>query len=161
MKYRKLELAELELLRDEFVNFLAANTVTSQDWEKIKVESKDRAEKLIELFSDLVFEKVLVKVNLLEISTPHTWQFLQFSDNSVQMRGMFFENVSEFDITQIKSVEDIKTFFASNPNSAIKIINASKEFQHSREEEIFDWIKKGALISNNASIFESLGNFDN
>ena len=115
----------------------------------------------IELFSDLVFEKVLVKVNLLEISTPHTWQFLQFSDNSVQMRGMFFENVSEFDITQIKSVEDIKTFFASNPNSAIKIINASKEFQHSREEEIFDWIKKGALISNNASIFESLGNFDN
>ena len=42
MKYRKLELAELELLRDEFVNFLAANTVTSQDWEKIKVESKDR-----------------------------------------------------------------------------------------------------------------------
>lgn len=161
MKYRKLDKTELEPLRDEFVNFLASNTVTAQDWENIKSEEPDKAERLIEMFSDLVFEKVLAKVRLLEIRTPHTWQFLKIMEDSVEMRGMFFENVIGFDITQIESAEDIKAFFASNPDSSIKIVNAFKNFEHSREEEVFDWIKKGALISGNSAIFESLGNIDN
>ena len=36
MKYRILSNKELEPLKDDFIKFLSANTVTGEDWAKIK-----------------------------------------------------------------------------------------------------------------------------
>ncbi len=52
----------LEDLKDIFVNFLAANSITFEDWKKIKKNDKERVEELIENFSDVVFEKSLSNI---------------------------------------------------------------------------------------------------
>ena len=64
MKYRKLKPEELEPLKKEFIQFLAANTITGDDWAKTKAEKPE--EKIIALFSDIVWEKSLEKIHYLE-----------------------------------------------------------------------------------------------
>ena len=55
MKYRILSSKELEPLKDDFIRFLSANTVTGEDWAKIKSNKPNEALKLIEIFSVLEF----------------------------------------------------------------------------------------------------------
>ena len=66
MKYRVLSTKELEPLKDDFIKFLSANTITGEDWAKIKSNKPNQASKLIEIFSDIVWEKSLEKIKYLE-----------------------------------------------------------------------------------------------
>ena len=66
MKYRVLSTKELEPLKDDFIKFLSANTITGEDWTKIKSNKPNQASKLIEIFSDIVWEKSLEKIKYLE-----------------------------------------------------------------------------------------------
>ena len=62
MKYRRLTIDELKELEQEFVRFLASNTVTSEDWQAVKTTNPERADQLIDIFSDIVFDKVIDKI---------------------------------------------------------------------------------------------------
>jgi hypothetical protein len=70
VKYRRLRKDELEELEGEFIKFLASNTVTADDWVKTKAETPEKAEDLLDVFSDIVFEKILEKVEYLEHKRP-------------------------------------------------------------------------------------------
>ena len=70
MKYRRLTNDELTELEKEFVRFLASNHITALDWEKLKGHDPKRVESLIEVFSDIVFEKILQGIEYLEFKTP-------------------------------------------------------------------------------------------
>ena len=65
-KYRLLTLDELQELEHEFINYLILNGIEAKEWEKLKTEDKPAAEKIVELFSDVVFEKIFRKVEYLE-----------------------------------------------------------------------------------------------
>ena len=156
MKYRVLTIEELKNLEKEFIEFLASNTITASDWEKLKNSNKIKAEKLIELFSDIVFDKVLVNVQLLEIDSTYFRQYLKFNNDEVEMRGILIENAPDFNLAKIASKNDLDDLLRSHPNASIKILKGTKKYSKNREEEIFDWIKKGALISQSMEIFESL-----
>jgi hypothetical protein len=56
MKYKRLTTEELKHLEKEFVNFLASAQITGSDWEKMKANEIEKAEELLDVFSDLVFE---------------------------------------------------------------------------------------------------------
>jgi hypothetical protein len=63
MKYRRLHREELEAVREDFVKFLAANSITASDWEALKAAHPAvQAENLIDIFSDIFWEKVLDRV---------------------------------------------------------------------------------------------------
>lgn len=156
MKYRVLTQEELVSLEKEFIGFLASNTITAQDWEKLKENDSDKAEQLIALFSEIVFEKVLAKAKLLEIYAQNIWQFFEFKEEAVEMRGIIIENAPDFDIRGISSKEDFQRIFTAYPGVSVKIIKGSKKYTKTREEEVFEWIKKGALISKNTEVYESL-----
>lgn len=64
MKYRRLHREELEAVREDFVKFLAANSITASDWEALKAAHPAvQAEKIIELFSDIFWDKVLDRLS--------------------------------------------------------------------------------------------------
>ncbi len=58
-KYRSLSQEELKPLEEDFIKFLAANTVAAEDWDKIKKDDPKKAEGLVEIFSDIVWDKAL------------------------------------------------------------------------------------------------------
>ena len=80
MKYRSLSTKELEPLKDDFIKFLSANTITGEDWINIKSNKPNEASTLVEVFSDIVWEKSLEKIKSLE-------------KNSYQDSNNFFEDV--------------------------------------------------------------------
>ena len=56
MKYTRLTKQQLEELHQEFINFLATQSITATEWEMIKLNRPHVAEEELDVFSDLVWE---------------------------------------------------------------------------------------------------------
>lgn len=156
MKYRRLRPDELEGLEKEFVQFLAANTVTANDWEQLKAKKPGRAEELIGLFSDIVFDKVLSKATYLEYKTPNDIKTFCFEENRIVMNGLFVEGATGgLDFTQ--SQQPVEMLHELRQQGArLKLYTAEKAYRTSKELEAFQMMENGALISKDGALFKLL-----
>ena len=76
MKYTRLSKEQLEELHTEFINFLATQSITVEEWTTLKKTTPEVAEQELDVFSDLIWEGVLSKVKYLEnISERHMHLF--------------------------------------------------------------------------------------
>src|SRR6056297_3003609 len=98
MKYRKLNLSELEDLRGDFVRFLSANSIAADDWVKIKKVDSDAAEKIIEVFSDLVWEKILTKIKYVRLMSQTTLRVMRFGEERAELIQLQVEH-EDFNFT--------------------------------------------------------------
>ena len=154
MKYRRLTNQELAELEKEFVNFLVSNTVTGDDWEKIKQESPERAEGLIEIFSDIVFDKTIKKLEFLQLKTPTDLKIFHCKKEEIELVGLKVEGKSDLDFTQnISSEEMIKKL--SSSNAKLQMYSATKKYKNNREQEVFEMMQWGSLISD-GKLFRTL-----
>lgn len=147
MKYRRLTNEELAELETEFVRFLVSNTVTGDDWEKIKKENPERAEGLIEIFSDIVFEKTISKVEYLEMKTPKDLKIFKCNKENIELMGLKVEGESNLDFTQdIPPLEMMAKLQSSN--AKLQMYSANKKYKDDdRLQEIFQMMQWGSLIS--------------
>jgi len=141
MRFRKLSLQELEELKDEFIQFLASNTVTAQDWENLKETNNEKAEQLIEIFSDEVLDKALTNIKFLEKREPKNLLVFHCRKDEIDMIGLSIDNNSELDFTN----ENHFTEIASNVK--INIFKSSKDYNKNREDEIFEMLESGCLTT--------------
>lgn len=156
MKYRKLSLEELEELREDFVRFLAANHVTAPDWEKIKTREPEKAEGLIALFSDEVFEQVLTRLEYLEFKTPQDLKTFHCGPDKIVMLGLLADESSGIDFTQN---QPLSVFLDSG--ASLKLYTAEKGYGGSREQELFRMMENGCLISKDGEMFRLLDGLRN
>ena len=70
MKYARLTKEQFEELHQEFINFLATQSITAEEWGDIKTNKPEVAEQELDVFSDLIWEGVLSKVQYLEHISP-------------------------------------------------------------------------------------------
>lgn len=155
MKYRRLRQDELESLEKEFIRFLAANQVTADEWEKLKAEEPEKAEKLIGIFSDIVFEKVLSDVEYLEYKTPKDIKTFRFEEGRILMNGLLVEGQSSFDFTLEQSPQQMLQQIQLT-GARLKLYTAEKAYSRGRDMEIFEMMENGALISKDGSLFKTL-----
>lgn len=155
MKYRRLRNDELQELEKEFINFLAANQVTADDWEKIKAEGNDKTDRLIEIFSDTVFDRVLEDVEYLEHKTPHDLKAFHFGEEQVAMNGLKIEGESSVDLTQQQNPQQMQQQLQLT-GAKLKLYTAEKKYADSKKMEIFQLMENGALISRDGALFKSL-----
>jgi hypothetical protein len=87
MKYRILSPEELEPLKDDFIKFLSANTITGEDWAKTKTDKPEEAEKIVGIFSDLVWERSLEKIKYLEHRDETSLKVFHFGEEKMNMVG--------------------------------------------------------------------------
>jgi len=66
MKYRKLTKEQFESLHKEFAQFLATQKIDVDEWNKMKFQNSSLVEDELNIFSDMVWEDVLNKVEYLE-----------------------------------------------------------------------------------------------
>ena len=154
MKYRRLTKEELPKLEKEFINFLSVNGITGPDWEKIKKERPIEANQHIDVFSDMVFEKVLKDVNYLEFRTPNDLKIFHCQEDKIVMMGIFVEGKSSLDFTKQQTHEEMLTAL-KNSNAQVKLYQAEKTYQKERNTELFDMMENGCLIAKK-EIFEML-----
>ncbi len=124
VRYRKLDLEELNELEPKFVNFLAANGVEAQEWTALKDKGTKRVDELIGLFSDMVFDKIMTDT-----------QYLDFEEEDKRYYFRCLETRLELIV-----LEGLKQDESS-------IYSLEKEYSKERNLEIFDMLETGCVIS--------------
>ncbi|GAA5221110.1 DUF6495 family protein [Membranihabitans marinus] len=155
MKFRRLETDELTALEPEFIRFLAANQVTASDWEKLKAEDVEKAHGLIDLFSDIVFEKILSGVDYLEQRDPKTIRIFKFEEEKVVMNGLTVKGSDVIDLTKDQDAAVLKQLFEMSAGK-LNIFSGEKKYRKPKLEEIFDLMEKGCLILKDPTIFDTI-----
>ena len=71
MKYSRLTKEQFEALGEEFALFLSSNSIDIKQWDKIKTNSAESVEHILDMFSDLVWDDILDKVKFID------WEFFE------------------------------------------------------------------------------------
>ena len=155
MKFRRLSQEELAEMETEFVRFLAANTVTGEDWEKLKEQNPEKAEQLIALFSDIVFEKIINDIKYLEFKTPSDIKTFYCQEEKIHMIGLRIDGNSSIDFTQNQSPEQMLSLLQLS-EAKLQMYQGEKAYKKDRAQELFDMMQNGALISKDGQLYKTL-----
>ena len=143
MKYRRLSKEQFEELHKEFINFLATQSLTAEEWSKLKLEKPELASKEMDIFSDLVWESVLSKVKYLEnISRKHMYLF-QVSNSSISLIGVKI-NIDLIDLTTKEGFSWLRDNIMSEN---VEIFNSKKKFSKDMKLNVFKLIEQGSTIT--------------
>lgn len=155
MKYRRLRADELAELEKDFIHFLVANGVTGPDWEKLKQEKPAKADGLIDLFSDIVLEKTLQKIEFLEFKLPTDIKTFHCLPDRIILNGLKIEGAADIDFTASQDPQEMTRLLAGSP-AKLQLYTAQKAYHPSRNEELFRMLESGALISRDGAMFRTL-----
>lgn len=150
MKYRMLSKEQFEELHEEFALFLASQEIDSTEWTDIKKNRPKVAEQEMQIFSDVVWDRVLGSANYLDHLSPK-------SLNLFKVEGTNFHRILikiDRDIN-LNVEEDYKWLFDNLSHESVSIFKATKEFGEDYKQEIFDLIQKGAELSKGL-VFEAI-----
>jgi hypothetical protein len=160
MKYRRLNNEELENMKNEFIRFLVSNGIVADEWEQLKKENLTKAEGLIEIFSDIVFEKVLEKVAFAEFRTSHDFKTFKFLEDKILLIGVRVNPQIQIDFTQPQATENMLAAVRTMPQGSIQLYRAEKRYTDAPKKEIFKMLESGAFISD-GHLFETLSKLSN
>jgi hypothetical protein len=151
MKYKRLSTKELQALEKEFIHFLASAQITGADWEKMKKEELKKVNELIDVFSDVVYDKVLRKIKFLEYRDVKTLNIFKCEADKIMLVGLRVKENSSLDLT----ASDILNQWNENNAHSVNIIKTEKEYIKKRETELFEMLQSGCLITDD-SLFNLL-----
>ena len=142
MKYRKLTKEQFESLHQEFAQFLATQKIDVDEWNKMKSQNSVLVEDELSIFSDMVWEDVLNKVEYLE----------HFSQKSVNLFKCEKEAIYRIVITINKDIdlfsEQGYKWLLENPkDKVVDYLKRSKVYSKEKNIEIFNLIENGSQIS--------------
>ncbi|MDR5590093.1 DUF6495 family protein [Christiangramia sediminicola] len=143
MKYARLTKEQFEEMHQEFINFLATQSITADEWQQIKKDKPETAEAELDIFSDLVWEGVLNKVEFLEHFSPNQIFLFHITTATIELIAIKIENEA-IDITTREGYQWLQTNLM---NDAVNIYTSTKAISEDRNKDIFALIKQGANIT--------------
>jgi hypothetical protein len=150
-KYRPLTYEELQELQKEFIDFLVLNSITADEWVRMKKKTPVKAATFLELFSDVVFESITRKIQFLELRTPKDLISCQCLDNKLVIVGMRAPVKSDADFTDKFFIQ--QAFL--NPPAELKVYTTERPYEKSRESDLFVMTEAGYTITD-GKIFKTL-----
>ncbi|MDC8003744.1 DUF6495 family protein [Aureisphaera galaxeae] len=154
MKYTRLTKEQLEELHQEFINFLATQSITGEEWKKIKKEQPQVAEEEIDVFSDLIWEGVLNKAEYLQNASAK--QLFLFKLTTAQMHLIMVKvHVQDVDITTQEGMDWLQNNIQKD---GVELFTASKPYGEDRNKDVFGLIQQGASIVD-GTLYEAFSKF--
>ena len=142
MKYRRLTNEELQKLEKKFVQFLVANTITATDWELIKQKDANQALKLVDIFSEQMFEATMKKVEFLKFKEAKDIKVFRCAEQNMTLLGLTVSENTPVDFTQSIDLQEVMKH-----TEGISIYKQEKKYKLNREQEVFKLIENGCQIS--------------
>ncbi len=142
MKYTRLTKEQFEELHQEFITFLATQSITADEWQTIKENTPEVAEQELDVFSDMVWEGVLKKVVYLEHISPK--QIHLFSLNETNMKVISMKLKRDIDLT---TTEGFNWLRENLLNDDVEFLQANKEYTKDKNLDKFTLIQQGAVIT--------------
>ncbi|MEE9364314.1 MAG: DUF6495 family protein [Cellulophaga sp.] len=143
MKYTRLSKEQLEELQQEFINFLATQSITGEEWKKLKKEKPEVAEDEIDIFSDLVWEGLLTKVEFVENISAQQMHLFCLTEKEMKLISVKVMN-PEIDL---KTTEGFSWFKRNYQSDFVEYLTASKAYTEDKNLDKFNLIKQGAIIT--------------
>lgn len=156
MKYARLTKEQLEEMHEEFATFLATQGVDAKEWKQLKEEKPKVAEEELDLFSDLVWEKVLTKVRFLEHFSKQQIFLFKIEDFDISLIGIKVDHPT-LDLTTKEGYRWLQKHLM---DEQVSIYTSTKPISEERNSDIFALIKQGANITQGElySYFEKIVN---
>ncbi|MFK8274308.1 DUF6495 family protein [Capnocytophaga cynodegmi] len=151
MKYTRLTKEQLEELHYDFARFLASQQITFDEWETIKREKPHIAEEEIDIFSDLVWEKSLEKVEFLERIDSDSINCFSFQENDAQMISVLVSDK----IVDLTTPNGFQWLEKNIHSDKVQFYTGKKKLVEDRKLEIFNLICQGLQVSE-GKLFKSL-----
>lgn len=143
-KYRLLTIDELNEFDKEFVDFLVVNGIEPDKWLELKENDQESVDKIIELFSDVILESVLRRVNYIQFKSKKYVHAIHCLED--KMVSIALEDIA---------ADSEKSGDEDKRENSLSIYKSEKEYVENREKEIFDLIQKGYQISD-GDLFKKL-----
>jgi cag pathogenicity island protein 24 len=143
MKYRRLTKEQLEEMHQEFINFLATQSITAKEWNEIKTNQPEIAEQEIDVFSDLVWEGVLTKAKFLEHISPRTMNLFSLGKNEMELISIMVGD----ELIDITTKEGYQWLQKNLLDDEVKIFTAKKAYSEDPNADKFKLIETGAIIT--------------
>jgi hypothetical protein len=140
MRFRRLSSDELFALEIEFKQFLVVHEQYDEEWRSLAENNPSKAEQFIELFSDLVLEKVYNQVSFL----------VHFSKGLVSFFDMTNDPLKAYHIKypahlSSQNEKQLETLVSSHFNE-LQFYFGEKKLMKDKADEVFDLIRKGSEV---------------
>ncbi|OBX25990.1 hypothetical protein LX77_00325 [Gelidibacter algens] len=143
MKYTRLTKEQFEELHQEFINFLATQSITAEEWTDIKTNKPEVAEEELDVFSDLVWEGVLSKVIYLEHISPQQMHLFHLKEKDMQLIAVKL-NRDTADLTTSEGFEWLRDNLLSDD---VEFLTANKVYSEDKALDKFKLIQQGGVIT--------------
>ncbi|MGY5849679.1 DUF6495 family protein [Salegentibacter sp. F14] len=156
MKYARLTKEQFEEMHQEFINFLASQSITAEEWQELKTNKPDVAEQELDVFSDLVWEGVLNKVEYLEHFSPNQLFLFHITAATINLVAIKIEN----EAIDLRTREGYRWLQGNLLDDSVNIYTSTKAISDDRNKDIFALIQQGANITKGElySYFEKVVN---
>lgn len=142
-KYHRLSEEQLHSLHFEFSQFLATQGIDKKTWDVFKSENTPQVDQFLDAFSDIVWEKLFNQAEYLEFICPDK-AFLFHTQKEVATVLVINNKLTEIDLTQTEAWLWLEDHWK---HSNISFFKSAKKYQGERNLFIYDYFKKGALIT--------------
>ena len=143
MKYHKLSKFQFHEMHQEFSVFLAAQGITKQDWDYIKLEKPEAIDHYLNNFSDMIWEKILSNCRYLDFITSDQVYLFETKENLAKVIVLKID-YNFADLTSKIGFKKVLKFLHSDQ---VNLFTSSKSYFPSRNKFIYNYLKKGATIS--------------
>lgn len=143
MKYTRLTQQQLEELHQEFINFLATQSITAKEWEELKKTKPEVAEGELDIFSDLIWEGVLNNIAYLENISKNHMHLFYLTEKEMKLISVKVHN-PEIDL---QTQQGFSWFKKNWQSDFVEYLTAVKAYSEDKNQDKFDLIKQGAVIT--------------
>ncbi len=143
MKYKRLTKEQLEELHQEFINFLATQSINAEEWTALKRDTPQVAEEELDVFSDLIWEGVLSKVNYLENISANNMHLFELTEKEMKLISVKVANPN----VDLRTPEGFGWFKKNWQSGFVEYLTASKAYSEDKNSDKFKLIEQGAVIT--------------
>jgi hypothetical protein len=148
MKYRLLNTEELKPLQEEFLKYLLVANVTPQKWEVIKQHEPQLQQDHLEVFSDLVLDKILSDVVYVDVVLENRVQAFHFMETQVLMFSLENKILNTFDF--------IKDNWSGLNILKTNLVQGKKEYIRTRNEEVFSVLQLQNAFMSKGELYKKI-----
>jgi len=154
MKYTRLSKEQFEELQQEFINFLASQSITPDEWSNLKANKPELAEQELDVFSDLIWEGVLNQAKYLENISPQHLYLFHLSETNMELIGLKLKNET-VDLTTKEGFSWLRENLLSDD---VELFQSKKNYSEDQQLDKFTLIQQGSVITKGElfSYFENL-----
>ncbi|MGJ8660767.1 MAG: DUF6495 family protein [Bacteroidota bacterium] len=134
---------EREIFDEDFKHFMISNGVTNEEWLEMNNSNPKKAIELVELFSDVVLEKVYQKIEYIEFRSEGSCLVFNCTPDKLKLISILPKSGKKVDLSTPESIHAALT----NQLTDLDIFKSEKPYTTLRELEIHTMIEQGCLNS--------------